>query len=1089
MRGWRGAAYRLAPAALALLLLAAPAAAGERVGVDAGLHDGYARIVFAWPAKVGFAAKLEGGKLAIHFARPFTADLAVIARRIDDYVETVAKNGDSDVVATLRRSVALRSFATEDKVVVDLLDQPGAQPAPPRSPDAAAHEAAPASAKIEVATEAGGRRIVFDWPKEVAYALTVKGGEAELRFKRSGPTDIAHLAAEAPDLSPQAKRHGRDLTVTLRLPPGSHIKAVREGRSVVAMITTAASKGGADDKAPAAPAPAAAVPKPAAAPPTPLVPPAARVAAPPAMPVAAAAAMAEAPDASAGLAALPDEPAPLPPRVATSDDGATLRFELHKPVPAAIFREGAALWIVFGAPVAIDLADLRAQGQDVVRSIDRVPSDAATILRVATAGGFNPSVRRSETGWVVDLRRQLLQPDAPIGVSIQPTAQPPRILLGIHEPGAPVRFRDPELGETLIAVPVVQAGQGVAREQDLVDVTLLMTAQGIALRPASDGIEAKPLPNGVEVTSTTGLILSGEHDRALRRGDTPQRLFDFADWYGPRDGDVLAERRALEQNIVAAAPAARSGARLDLAHFYFAHGLGAEALGVLAAIQRDDPAFAADPRVRAVTGGALLLTDRPDEAGGELGLPALDGEAEIGLWRGGVAYAKHDFPRAAAEFGKAAAILRFYPKRLRHRFALEAAEAAIAIGQPDDAQDYLALVKDAPNPGEAAEAKFLVARALQLGGEGDSARAILDRLAMGNDRETRARAQLARTLDDLGEGKISRGAAIKALDALRFAWRGDDFELTLPRRLAELEIKDGNYRAGFAALRQALENFPNHPERGAVQQQLSDAFSDIFIGNDADSIPPLKALALYDEFKGLMPSGGKGDEIIRRLADRLVAMDLLDRAATLLEDQVRNRLAGRDKARVAARLALVRLLDHKPQQAIAALDIDVGTAIDPDLERQRQQLRARALSDLGKTAEALKILEGDDSRDAERLRADIAWRTKDWHAAAQIFERLAVLPDAAGKLAKDDAQTILDWATALTLTGDRDGVARLAKTYAAAMDASPFREAFRVVAGDPSAAEGDIRQLVGKVAQVGDLQSFMAGYRQKLSAKSLSAIN
>ena len=57
----------------------------------------------------------------------------------------------------------------------------------------------------------------------------------------------------------------------------------------------------------------------------------------------------------------------------------------------------------------------------------------------------------------------------------------------------------------------------------------------------------------------------------------------------------------------ATAPVSRSGARLDLARFYFAHGYGPEALGVIEAIQHDDPSFAAEPRVRAVTGGAVTV--------------------------------------------------------------------------------------------------------------------------------------------------------------------------------------------------------------------------------------------------------------------------------------------------------------------------------------------------------------------------------------------------------------------------------------------------------------------------------------------------
>ena len=140
MARWRRAASRLAPAVCAALLLVSMlflsrlARAAERVGVDAGLHPGYARIVFDWPAKVGFEAKIEGETLRVHFTRPLNADLAVVARRIDTYVATIAMAGETDVVATLRRPVELHSFTLGDKVAIDLVEKPVPSKLPPPRP-------------------------------------------------------------------------------------------------------------------------------------------------------------------------------------------------------------------------------------------------------------------------------------------------------------------------------------------------------------------------------------------------------------------------------------------------------------------------------------------------------------------------------------------------------------------------------------------------------------------------------------------------------------------------------------------------------------------------------------------------------------------------------------------------------------------------------------------------------------------------------------------------------------------------------------------------------------------------------------------
>ena len=62
--------------------------------------------------------------------------------------------------------------------------------------------------------------------------------------------------------------------------------------------------------------------------------------------------------------------------------------------------------------------------------------------------------------------------------------------------------------------------------------------------------------------------------------------------------------------------------------------------------------------------------------------------------------------------------------------------------------------------------------------------------------------------------------------------------------------------------------------------------------------------------------------MIRRLADRLVAVDLLDQAAELLQHQVDHRLQGAARAQVATRLAVIYLMNRKADRALATLARD-----------------------------------------------------------------------------------------------------------------------------------------------------------------------
>jgi hypothetical protein len=228
--------------------------------------------------------------------------------------------------------------------------------------------------------------------------------------------------------------------------------------------------------------------------------------------------------------------------------------------------------------------------------------------------------------------------------------------------------------------------------------------------------------------------------------------------------------------------------------------------------------------------------------------------------------------------------------------------------------------------------------------------------------------------------------------------------------------------------------------------------------------------------------GARADALLRLLIDRLVAFDLLDRAAGLLEDQVNHRLTGYEKARGASQLALLRLLDHKPDSALRALAIDVGQDLPVELMRRRQQLRARALLELDRRDEALAVVAEDTSRDADRLRADIFLRGRNWREAAKTLSRLAPPPGADGKLDKAGSQFVLNWASALILAGDRAGVGALRATYGKAMAETAYGDAFRIVAADPAGgSEADPRATASRVAQVNDLQSFMSELKERFA--------
>ena len=93
-------------------------------------------------------------------------------------------------------------------------------------------------------------------------------------------------------------------------------------------------------------------------------------------------------------------------------------------------------------------------------------------------------------------------------------------------------------------------------------------------------------------------------------------------------------------------------------------------------------------------------------------------------------------------------------------------------------------------------------------------------------------------------------------------------------------------------MRTALLAHPNSDLTRKIQDEAAVTFESLFLGGKGDAMPPIEALGLFYDFRELTPIGRRGDEMIRRLADRLVSVDLLDQAAELLQHQVDHRLQG-----------------------------------------------------------------------------------------------------------------------------------------------------------------------------------------------------
>lgn len=1070
------------------MVMASGAFAQTPVEIRGGVHDGYGRLVFNWPQPVVFEARIEGNELVVEFTDPLSSDLAPALRLLRQYVSD-GRIAGRQARFTLTRPVDIRSFGSGTSVVVDVVNPPGtARPSPGRG-------AAPAGAPL-IAVRTGEHerysRVVFDWSRTIDYAVDQQGDKVVVKFGAPGRIDATALARSLPkNINSVTAAGGGNLSVTLNVADGVRLRHFRSGPKIVVDVLI-------DGSAPVEPAPqvASKTPEPAVVTPpvAPKVP--APVTAPP-KPLGAPVVLVPRKSGDTELAA----PSAVPPALVVPEaeqpvvtgPSASLSFEWRDPAAASIFMRNGFLWVVFDRKKEFDLALLKRLGADVATDIQQLPGERGSAVRMSIPPGYAPQVRKDGLLWIVDVAPGKLKPQQPIAVIPQVgLASGSRILLPVPEPAAPVQFVDPDVGDRITAIPVVPLGSGVVQKRELRDMLILPSVQGIALIAFADDIVVQPTRTGAVITRPSGLALSVENKEvegeSLGGTGNASRIFDLPVWVG--NGSFLGNKQRLYNTVATSRGSQRDPARLELARFYFANGLGAETLGVLALMAESDPEILSDPAFRALRGGARLLNNNLPGAREDLFHERLDGVDEIELWRGAVLAREGDLQRAGLPMRSGGAILADYPETVKRKLALLGAEATLALGDAKSAEEFLRMLEQ-ENPTARDEAKLqrLQGALAELTGDYEEAIAKWEKVENGPDRYARSRAALARIELLFRTEEINAGKATEELEKLRFVWRGDSFEFQLLRRMGDFYLEAGNYRQALETYKSLVSNFPSKPESKAVTQLMKDIFENLYLNDAADAIPPVTAISLYNEFRELTPGGERGDELIRKLADRLVGVDLLPQAARILRDQVETRLTGVEKARVGTRLALIQLLDRKPDATVAALDDSQIEDMPEELVEQRRHIRARAQIEQDNFEGALVTLDNDGSKDANLLRAEAYTEMKDWRRSAVIFGRLVGPVDRRGEISTETAQYALNWAIALALAADEEKLRDLRTRLGDSMNKTELAEAFQLITSAASKGLIDYRTIQNQVKDVEQFQAFMTNYRDRLKGGGLSAIN
>lgn len=1035
------------------------------VRVRVGRQPTFTRYVFDLPQLISISAERRKDELTLVFDAPLKFDLADALAAMPPTVSNITselRDDSSTVHFFFAGRTDVRTFREDEDYLVDV----GSADLKPRQADL-------------MDPAAGGRGPQDIGPPQTrpvepepqAVAVPVPRERPSAAPPRPPPETVRQAEAEKEAAPPPAAEPSP--------PPPKTAERRAEPAAAPAMAATKESIPAPETApSPAAARPVAAppVPAPSVAPPAGAGPPDAP-SAPMPMP-----SLAERDGEDMKPSALPDPDAPIKVSLGRQGENLRLLFPFWAPTSAAVFRRADTLWIVFDSGLKLDLSALNGDTSRTIKSATVTRSREGQVVRIKLERPRLTSMSSSGSSWTVTIGDIVLDPTKPLSVDRNVVGPRATAIIPFDDPKVLHRIFDPDIGDTILVITALGPARGFLKAQDFVEFRTLMSTHGIVLQPIADDLNVELAADKVVIGRPSGLILSSGV-QSVRRGGTNYRpiVFDPQLWGFDRQANFSERQRKLIQAAAEAPETKRLAPRLELARFYLAREMYVEAKAVLDVAMAEEHPTADDATPLVLHAVANLMLGRPDDALKDLANPIVGNQHDAPLWRAVIFARQGKWPVANEAFKKVEVLVGTLPVELQ-RIALKAAvRSAIEVGDFATAASRMDEFDTLGVPPDMKPSIALLAGRIAEGlGRTEDALSGYRTAADSSDRPAAAEGRLREIELRYRLGDLKPAEVIAELETLTTIWRGDQTEIEALQLLARLYTAEGRYRDAFNIMHTALLAHPNSDMTRRIQEEAAASFDKLFLGGKGDSMPPIDALSLFYDFRELTPIGRRGDEMIRRLADRLVAVDLLDQAAELLQHQVDHRLQGAGRAQVATRLAVIYLMNRKPDRALAALRSTQTAELSNELRDQRLLLEARALSDLGRHDLALEVIANMQGREAIRLRSDILWAARRWREAAEQIELLygdrwrqwQPLNDA-------ERADILRAAVGYALGEDKLGLDRFRDKYMAKMAEGNDRHAFEV-ATQPLGANGDeFREIAHTVAAVDTLDGFLRDMRAR----------
>ena len=575
---------------------------------------------------------------------------------------------------------------------------------------------------------------------------------------------------------------------------------------------------------------------------------------------------------------------------------ASLSFAWNTPVNLAAFERNGKLWLIFDHPQQINIEGLKKTAGELAENIIQFPHPLGSLVQVTPSKGVKFSVRKEGLLWILDLYTDNLpqHPFKELTIFTQyDSLKQPYLYIPTEYAGNVISIIDPEIGDIISVAPSSQPHLGTKSFYHYPEFDILDTLQGLAfvinapdiiLARSNSGLTLRAQGRSLNITGDLDAL---KRQQMLKDEQLTTPAFNLQIPQKQLDMKFVDAVDSLKKQIIEAPMAQKNQLRIELARYYVYYGLGTNALYILNQIKKAGLPESQTDSFHALSGIANFLARRYEEAVKDFGYGNLPKLNEGIFWR--------TLSQSAYEFNEnnnaiifsLISLIRDYPQAIKDQIALVAAQNSLYTGDDLSTQSFIDILRSVPDRlrNLTPEINYLSAKKLELQGYPRNAIKEYRNLINSQSSKYSALSRYDNAILSQSIGVSPLKEVIKELEMLKFAWGEKEFKLKVLNSLSELYLKDFDYYNALRVLNDAGNFVQDTKEKQRIANRMVRVFEGIFLSNQADSkLSPVKALALYKDFQWLADMSSKKNAIMQRLADRLVAVDLLARESDLLND-------------------------------------------------------------------------------------------------------------------------------------------------------------------------------------------------------------